>query len=175
MEVPRCCIHAGAADANADIGNSAADPTRDASHHQHECVLFWCLLSIWIFLAAPEIVFSESLSWRNGVVGRKRFRVASVDREGSAGVQAAPRMDGRQFSPAALALAICAGFVPSDALLRIAEKRCMVENQQPTFVFINENICGVCLRSPHLFAGGGGDVFQASHPCDLSLHLDRHF
>src|SRR5215471_3900040 len=50
-----------------------------------------------------------------------------------------------------------------------------MQHKQPAIVFVNENVRGICLSAPHLIAVRGGDAFEASDPCRLSLDLDGDF
>src|SRR5215471_8169904 len=50
-----------------------------------------------------------------------------------------------------------------------------MQHKQPAIVFVNKNVRGVCLSAPHLIAVGGGNAFEASDPCRLSLDLDEDF
>ena len=51
----------------------------------------------------------------------------------------------------------------------------MVQHQHPAIVFKNEDVGGVGLRTVHLIAGRGGNVFDAADPCRCALDFNRYF
>jgi len=48
----------------------------------------------------------------------------------------------------------------------------MMQHEQPTIVFENEDVRGVCLSAVHSLPGCGGDIFEARHPGCCALNFD---